>query len=244
MIRQGAGAKAAHRHSRPHGRVAVHSLAPGVHAQRVLARPQGDVKVRIRRKNPLLLAGVVRHHHHGPAALAGGGWGDARGAQGALEHGWVRRQHAVVGRRGRHRLAALGGKGLLHGCTQRDKLTGSTFTLPARQIRTGLPRHAYLSLHGALLRRLCNSAVTGAIRKRVNLMVRNQTGNAFISGQRIIKRPVFNQTPGPGSSRLLIARHFPPYLETDSSAEPQTNSSAQTLLPACFVSAFPGRQGE
>jgi len=57
-----------------------------------------------------------------------------------------------------------------------------------------------------------------------------------------MKRPVFNQTPGPGPSRLFTARRFPPYLETDLSAELQTNSSAQRLLPACFVSAFPGKQ--
>lgn len=121
VIRQGAGAEASHRHPCLGRGVAVNSLAPRVHAQRVLARPQRDVKVRIRWENPLLLARVVRDHHHGPAALAGGGWGHAR-AQRALQHGWVRGQHAVVGRRSWDHLVAVTRKGLLHGCGQRDTL--------------------------------------------------------------------------------------------------------------------------
>lgn len=133
-------------------------LAPRVHAQRALARPQRHVKVRIRWKNPLLLARVVWNHHHRPAALAGAGGGHASRAQGALEHGWVRRQHAVVGRRSRHHLAAVSGNGLLHGCAQRDTLVGEcTFTLESRQSLKRLLLRLSLSLRGPLLCVLCNS---------------------------------------------------------------------------------------
>lgn len=151
----------------------MYCLTPRAHAQRVLAWAQWDVKVRIRWKNPLLLAGIVWNHHHRPTALAGGSWGHAR-AQGALEHGWVRRQHAVVGRRSRHHLAAVSGNGLLHGCVQRDTTAGEhTFTLGTRQ-----------SLGRPLL---CasNRVITGAIRKWASLTARDKTFNAFISGPRI-----------------------------------------------------------
>lgn len=153
----------------------MYCLAPRVHAQRVLARPQRDVKVRIRRKNPLLLARVVRNHHHRPAALAGGGWGHAR-AQGALEHGWVRRQHAVVGRRSWHHLAAVSGNGLLHGCVQRDTLAGERgFTLETWQSLGRLLLCLSLSLHGPLLCVGRNRVITGAIRKWANLMIGDKT---------------------------------------------------------------------